>query len=149
MGRVTASRETLRPDSRFNSLLVSKFINCLMYNGKKAVAQVAFYQAMDIIQEKMKDAEPIDVFHTAVENVKPEVEVRSPFAGCLLQPAKRKVAPCTRSWPKNSWQLTVAKVQPSPSATTFTAWPTPTRPSRTLLGKPVAMGLVSLSQWAW
>jgi small subunit ribosomal protein S7 len=81
MGRVTASRTTLRADSKYGSVLASKFINCLMHNGKKSVAQIVFYRALDIIKEKIKDAEPIDVFTTAVENVKPEVEVRSKRVG--------------------------------------------------------------------
>ncbi|HEX4132808.1 MAG TPA: 30S ribosomal protein S7 [Pirellulales bacterium] len=81
MGRITASRETLRPDPRFNSVLVSKFINCLMHDGKKAVAQGVFYKTMDIVAEKMKDVEPIEVFTQAIENVKPQVEVRSKRVG--------------------------------------------------------------------
>jgi small subunit ribosomal protein S7 len=81
MGRITASRDTLRPDARFGSVLVSKFINCLMHDGKKAVAQTTFYKCMDIIAEKITDAEPIDVFTAAVNNIKPEVEVRSKRVG--------------------------------------------------------------------
>jgi small subunit ribosomal protein S7 len=81
MGRITASREKLAPDPKFGSLLASKFINCLMHDGKKATAQRVFYSALDIVKEKIKDAEPIDVFTQAVENVKPEVEVRSKRVG--------------------------------------------------------------------
>ncbi|HWB00380.1 MAG TPA: 30S ribosomal protein S7 [Pirellulales bacterium] len=81
MGRITASRETLRPDARFQSVLVSKFINCLMHDGKKSVAQSVFYDAMEIIADKIKDAEAIEVFTQAVENVKPQVEVRSKRVG--------------------------------------------------------------------
>ncbi|HVX11652.1 MAG TPA: 30S ribosomal protein S7 [Pirellulales bacterium] len=81
MGRITASREKLAPDPMFGSLLASKFINCLMHDGKKATAQRVFYSALDIIKEKVKDAEPIEVFTEAVENVKPEVEVRSKRVG--------------------------------------------------------------------
>jgi small subunit ribosomal protein S7 len=81
MGKITASRETLAPDPRYGSLLASKFINCLMHGGKKSVAQKVFYDALDIVREKVKDAEPIDVFTTAVNNVKPEVEVRSKRVG--------------------------------------------------------------------
>jgi small subunit ribosomal protein S7 len=81
MGRITASRKSLVADSRFNSELVSKFINCLMYDGKKTRAQGTFYGAMEIIAEKQKDVEPIEVFNRAVENVKPEVEVRSKRVG--------------------------------------------------------------------
>jgi len=81
MGRITASRETLAPDPRYGSLLASKFINCLMHDGKKSTAQGVFYDALDIVKEKIKDVEPIEVFTTAVNNVKPEVEVRSKRVG--------------------------------------------------------------------
>jgi small subunit ribosomal protein S7 len=81
MGRITASAATLKPDARYSSLLVSKFINCLMYSGKKSVAEVLFYDALEIIKQKMPDSDPADVFHSAVENVKPHVEVRSRRVG--------------------------------------------------------------------
>jgi len=77
----TASYTHLVPDIRFSSLLVSKFINCLMWNGKKATATRIFYDAMDRIQERMRDVNPLDVFTGAVENVKPTVEVRSRRVG--------------------------------------------------------------------
>jgi small subunit ribosomal protein S7 len=81
MGSITASREQLRPDPKFGSLLASKFVNCLMVDGKKSVAQGVFYRALDIVAQKINDAEPIDVFTRAVENVKPAVEVRSKRVG--------------------------------------------------------------------
>ena len=81
MGKITASRESLKPDARFKSLLVSKFINCIMYDGKKSVAENLFYDAMDIVAEKIKNADPGEVFHQAVENVKPHIEVRSRRVG--------------------------------------------------------------------
>ena len=77
----TASATTLKPDVRYNSLLASKFINCLMYDGKKATAVRVFYGALDQIKKRMPDLSPIDVFTTAVENVKPTVEVRSRRVG--------------------------------------------------------------------
>jgi small subunit ribosomal protein S7 len=81
MGRITASRTHLRPDPRFGSLLASKFINCVMRDGKKSVALQIFYDAMDVIAQKVKDRDPIEVFTQAVENVKPHVEVRSKRVG--------------------------------------------------------------------
>lgn len=81
MGKITASRTTLAPDPRYGSLLASKFINCLMHDGKKSTAQGVFYNALEIIREKLKDVEPIDVFTQALEHVKPEVEVRSKRVG--------------------------------------------------------------------
>ena len=81
MGRITASRKQLTPDPRFDSMLASKFVNCLMHDGKKSTAQGVFYKALDIVKEKIGDVEPIDVFTTALNNVKPEVEVRSKRVG--------------------------------------------------------------------
>jgi small subunit ribosomal protein S7 len=79
--KFTASEEILKPDPRFNNKLVSKFINCLMWEGKKTVAQKIFYDAMDIITKKNKDLPPLEVFEGAVNNVKPYVEVRSKRVG--------------------------------------------------------------------
>jgi small subunit ribosomal protein S7 len=77
----TASHTHLIADVRFNSPLVSKFINCMMWDGKKATATRIFYDAMDQIKKRMPDADPLEVFSVAVENVKPVVEVRSRRVG--------------------------------------------------------------------
>ena len=77
----TASYTTLKPDPRYGSELASKFINCLMWQGKKATAQRIFYGALDQIKKRMADANPIEVFTQAVEHVKPSVEVRSKRVG--------------------------------------------------------------------
>lgn len=79
--RWTKSIDQLRGDARYHDRLVTKFINCLMYDGKKSVAQRVFYDAMDRIAGKVKDAPPNDVFTQALENVKPAVEVRSKRVG--------------------------------------------------------------------
>ena len=81
MGKRTASADTLKPDPVYGSELASKFINCLMWGGKKATAMRIFYGAMDQIKARIPDANPIDVFTAAVENVKPSVEVRSKRVG--------------------------------------------------------------------
>ena len=81
MGKRTASAETLKPDPRYHSVLASKFINCIMWAGKKATAMRVFYGALDQIKKRMPDVNPIDVFSQAVENVKPSVEVRSKRVG--------------------------------------------------------------------
>lgn len=81
MGKITASASQLKPDPKYKSILASKFINCLMYDGKKSTAQNVFYDALDLIKERLADQDPIEVFHTAVENVKPHVEVRSRRVG--------------------------------------------------------------------
>jgi small subunit ribosomal protein S7 len=79
--KATASLEQLKPDPKFNSKLAGKFINCLMWQGKKSTAQNIFYDAMDIIAEKEKSKPPIEVFETALNNVKPMIEVRSKRVG--------------------------------------------------------------------
>jgi small subunit ribosomal protein S7 len=81
MGRTTASKEKLAPDPKYGSLLVSKFINSMMWNGKKSVSQQIFYAALDLIKEKLPDQDPLEVFTQAVENVKPNIEVRSRRVG--------------------------------------------------------------------
>jgi small subunit ribosomal protein S7 len=81
MGKKTASEKILKPDPRYGSKVAGKFINCIMRNGKKTVAQRIFYEAIDIIHQKMPDKDPMEVFHQAVENVKPELEVRSRRVG--------------------------------------------------------------------
>ena len=81
MGRITSSRKQLKPDPMYGSMLASKFINCLMWDGKKNTAQQIFYEALDLIKERISDQEPIEVFTQAVENVKPAVEVRSKRVG--------------------------------------------------------------------
>ena len=79
--RFTASAEQLQPDPKYNSKLVAKFVNCMMWGGKKSTAQRVFYDAMDIVEGKIKDASPLEVFETAINNVKPLLEVRSKRVG--------------------------------------------------------------------
>ncbi len=79
--KFTASGKQLKPDPKYDSKLVSKFINCLMHGGKKSVAERVFYDAMEVIAKRGKDAEPFEVFETAVNKVKPQLEVRSKRIG--------------------------------------------------------------------
>lgn len=81
MGRITASRKQLKGDPVYNSFLASKFINCLMYDGKKTVAQKVFYDALGVVEGKISDKSPIEVFTQAIDNIKPNVEVRSKRVG--------------------------------------------------------------------
>ncbi|MEM7474580.1 MAG: 30S ribosomal protein S7 [Planctomycetota bacterium] len=81
MGKITASRTQLRPDPKHQSLLAGKFINCLMYDGKKTTAQRVFYNALAYIEKKVTDKPAIEVFEQAIENVKPFIEVRSKRVG--------------------------------------------------------------------
>ena len=79
--KFTSSSQQLKPDPKFSSKLVSKFINALMLGGKKSTAQRVFYDALDIIGKKITDAEPLEVFEKAINNTKPLIEVRSKRVG--------------------------------------------------------------------
>ncbi len=76
-----STEKYLKADPKFNSKLVSKFINNLMWDGKKTTAQKIFYDALDLIKGKLPDEDPFEVFVTAVNNVKPMIEVRSKRVG--------------------------------------------------------------------
>src|SRR5580704_11612529 len=79
--KFTASEDILKPDPRYNSKLVSKFVNCLMWQGKKTTAQKVFYNAMEQVTKKNKEVPPLVLFETAINNIKPYVEVRSRRVG--------------------------------------------------------------------
>ena len=79
--KFTASAKQLRPDARFNSKLAQKFINSMMWQGKKTTATQIFYDALDIAAKKAKDVEPLALFEAAINNVKPQIEVRSKRVG--------------------------------------------------------------------
>lgn len=79
--RPTASAKQLSPDPKYGSRLASKFVNCMMWDGKKSVSQRIFYDALAVIGDRMKDKDPLEVFTQAVENVKPGIEVRSKRVG--------------------------------------------------------------------
>ena len=101
----TNSNRQLRGDPRFNNRVASKFINCMMWEGKKGVAQRVFYDAMDLIAAKVKDVPPIEVFQKAVENVKPEVEVRSKRVGGANYQVPMQVNPKRRQSLAMRWIL--------------------------------------------
>ena len=84
-------RET-KPDFRYNSTTITKFINRMMRNGKKTPAADQFYSAFDIIKEKL-DQDPLMVFNTAIENVKPPMEVRSRRIGGAAYQVPTSVRP--------------------------------------------------------
>ena len=87
-GRITKAEQQLRPDPRYGDKVLSRFINCIMSDGKKAVAQRVVYDALDVIGTKLeketaedKPAGPIEIFRMALDTVMPFVEVRSKRIG--------------------------------------------------------------------
>ena len=71
----------LKPDPVYQDLNIAKFISCLMLDGKRSVAERIFYDALDLISQRIKDRESIDVFKQAIDNIRPMVEVRSKRVG--------------------------------------------------------------------
>jgi small subunit ribosomal protein S7 len=87
-GRITKSEQQLRPDPKFNDIVLAKFTNCVMSDGKRTRAERVMYDALDLIEAKLgeneeegKPANAMEVFRKAIDNVKPFVEVRSKRIG--------------------------------------------------------------------
>ena len=99
----------VKPDARFDSELVSKFINCLMHGGKKSVSERIFYGALDSIARRITDVNPLEVFETAVNNVKPLVEVKSRRVGGATYQVPIKVSQDRRLTLAIRWILTAAR----------------------------------------
>ncbi len=80
MRRRRPPKRTILPDPKYKDIVVAKFINNLMYDGKKSVAEKTFYSALDLVQKRLKK-DPLEVFKQAMENVAPILEVRSRRVG--------------------------------------------------------------------
>jgi len=100
------------PDTRYGSKLVSKFINCMMRGGKKSVTEKAFYKAMDIVSEKIKETAPLDIFLQALENVKPVLEVKSRRVGGANYQVPVEVRQARRQALSFRWLITSARSRP-------------------------------------
>ncbi len=79
--KYTSTEGFLRGDPRHENRLLSKFINSVMHDGKKSTAQAIVYEALDTVTERLKDKDPAEVFTTALNNVKPLIQVRSKRVG--------------------------------------------------------------------
>jgi len=93
MRRRRTEKRQLTPDIRYNSELVTRLINTVMERGKRAVAQKIVYGAFEVIREKKKDADPLEVFLQALENAKPRLEVKSRRVGGATYQVPVEVAP--------------------------------------------------------
>ena len=102
-------RRPVTPDPRFNSALVAKFTNGLMSDGKKNVARRLFYDAMEIIGDKVSDQEPLTVFEEAMENVRPRVEVKSRRVGGATYQVPVEVRPERRNALAIRWIINFSK----------------------------------------
>ena len=83
MRKTKPKKRILLPDPKFHETLVTQFVNNLMLQGKKSIAYSIFYDAIDMVGEKMKDSDkaPLDIWKTALDNITPQVEVKSRRVG--------------------------------------------------------------------
>ncbi len=107
--RRVIEKRPINPDPRFKSVLVSKFTNGLMERGKKSLAQRIFYDAMDVITEKMKDEDALTVFEEAMGKVRPRVEVKSRRVGGATYQVPMEVRQTRRNALAIRWIIDFAK----------------------------------------
>jgi small subunit ribosomal protein S7 len=107
--RREASKRDILPDPKFNNKLVTRFVNSLMEDGKKSTAEKIFYASIDEIGEKVKGEDAINVFKTALDNVKPMVEVKSRRVGGANYQVPVDVRPERRTALAIRWLLIAAR----------------------------------------
>ena len=96
------------PDPKYKDLIISKFTSCIMFDGKKSTAEKIVYGALDFIKEKTK-SDPLALFHEALNNVKPQIEVRSRRVGGATYQIPMEVRPARRSALAMRWIATYAR----------------------------------------
>jgi small subunit ribosomal protein S7 len=107
--RRRAETRKVLPDPKFGDLVVTKFMNYVMYEGKKAVAESIMYGAFDIIEAKRRDIGPLEAFHAALDNVAPSVEVRSRRVGGATYQVPVEVRPERRRALAIRWLVGAAR----------------------------------------
>ena len=106
--RHSAEKREINPDPKFGDLVISKFMNAIMLHGKKSVAETIVYGALDAVEANMKQ-DPIEVFHQALENVAPHVEVRSRRVGGATYQVPVDVRPERRQALAIRWLIAAAR----------------------------------------
>ena len=108
--RHRAQKRTINPDPKFNDLVISKFMNSIMLEGKKSAAEGILYGALDRIQSRAK-SDPVPLFHQALENVMPAVEVRSRRVGGATYQVPVEVRTERRQALAIRWLITAARAR--------------------------------------
>ena len=106
--RHAAEKREVLPDAKFGDIVLTKFMNNLMIDGKKSVAERIVYNAFDRVEDKLKKA-PVEVFHEALDNIKPSVEVRSRRVGGATYQVPVDVRPERREALAIRWLIKAAK----------------------------------------
>jgi len=102
--RRRAEKRDVLPDPKFGDLVLTKFMNYVMYEGKKAVAENIIYGAFDLIEAKRRDQGPLETFHAALENVQPSEEVRRGGSAAPPIRCRWKFVPIVAGpWPSAGW----------------------------------------------
>jgi small subunit ribosomal protein S7 len=112
---LVAKRE-VSPDPLYNSALVTKFINCMMYGGKRSTSQRIMYGAFNVVQQKTQE-DPLKVFKRAVDNVRPSLEVKSRRVGGSNYQVPVEVNPNRRTSLALRWIIGFARSRPERSMT--------------------------------
>ena len=107
--RRRADKREVLPDPKFGDLVVTKFMNYVMYEGKKAVAENIIYGAFDILEARRKDLGPLETFHTALDNVSPALEVKSRRVGGATYQVPIEVPPNRRRALALRWLVAAAR----------------------------------------
>ena len=111
MRRPVKNRNIPGTDLKFNSLRVEKFINSVMWDGKKSIARKIVYDAIDLVGEKTKNENPVEIFDTAIRNVGPAMEIRSRRVGGANYQVPREVRPERKQALAFRWILTAARAR--------------------------------------
>ncbi len=109
MRRKIKSKNVVKPDAKYQSELLSRFINVVMWDGKKTVARDVVYSALDEIKKRDETLDPIVVFETAISNVSPTVEIRSRRVGGANYQVPREVRPERRRSLALRWIIGAAR----------------------------------------
>ncbi len=111
MRRPVKNRNIVGPDLKYGNLRVEKFINSVMWDGKKSTARKVVYDAFDLIKEKAKVENPVETFETAIRNVGPQMEIRSRRVGGANYQVPREVRPERKQALAYRWILTAARAR--------------------------------------
>jgi small subunit ribosomal protein S7 len=109
MRKAKAKKRVLLPDPKFNDVMVTRFVNNMMYDGKKSVAFGIFYDAIDLVGKKVSEEEGIDVWKRALNNVMPMVEVKARRVGGATFQIPMEIAPERRAAMGLKWIIMYAR----------------------------------------
>jgi small subunit ribosomal protein S7 len=109
MRKSKPKKRIILPDPKFNDTLVTKFVNNLMYDGKKGTSYEIFYDSLEIVEKRLTENPPLEVFKKALENVTPAVEVRSRRVGGATFQIPQEIRPARRLALGMKWMIVAAR----------------------------------------